>query len=69
MALFQQLGHLRPQCSTINGVMTVISMELTILGGVSGWVLGQLLRLGDEVLAFQMSDELGRADSERILWR
>ncbi|GMN19471.1 hypothetical protein TIFTF001_045191 [Ficus carica] len=45
-------------CPAINGIMPMIFVKLTVLGCVSGWVLGQLLRPSDKILALQVSDEL-----------
>ena len=68
MALLQQLGHFCPECPAIDGVMTMISAELTVFARVSGWVLGQLLWPSNEVLPLEVSDEFGETYAEGILW-
>ena len=49
--------------------MTMISVELAVLGCVSGWVLEQLLWPGDEILSLEVSDEFRGAYAESIFWR
>ncbi|GMN22914.1 hypothetical protein TIFTF001_043605 [Ficus carica] len=58
VTLLQQLCHFCPQCPAIDGIMLMIFVKFTILGCVSGWILGQLLRPSDKILALEVSDEL-----------
>ncbi|GMN60276.1 hypothetical protein TIFTF001_029370 [Ficus carica] len=69
VTLLQQLRHFCPQCPAINSIVPMIFVKLTILGCVPGWVLWQLLRPSDKILALEVSDELRGAYSKGILWR